>query len=87
MHESEDMVGESGCIGIVLFDSQVGLMVKKPVKHIGRVADADVDDLGVEGRVLVGDMGVEELAGFGAVLQVDVACAFSSSSSLEALPI
>jgi hypothetical protein len=59
MAESEDMIGEAAGIGVVLFDPQVGLMVEQPVKDVGGVANRGVDDLGMEGRVLIGDMRIE----------------------------
>jgi hypothetical protein len=33
----------------VLLDPQVGLVVQQAVEHVGRVAHADVHDLGVNG--------------------------------------
>ena len=59
VHQGEDVVGEAGRVGVVLLDPQVGLVVEQPVEHVGGVAHRDVDDLGVERRVLVGDVGVE----------------------------
>ena len=53
VHESEDMVREAGCVGVMLLDPQAGLMVKQPVEDVGGVAHADVDDFGAERRVLV----------------------------------
>ena len=70
MHHGEDMIGEPRCVGVVLLDPQVRLVVQQSVEHVGRVADADVDHLGAEGRVLVGDVGVEEPAGLGTVLRM-----------------
>ena len=69
MHHGEDMIGEPRRVGVVLLDPQVRLVVQQSVEHVGRVADADVDHLGAEGRVLVGDVGVEEPAGLGTVLE------------------
>lgn len=42
------MIGEARRVGVVLLDTQVGLMVEQAVEHVGRVAHADVDHLGVE---------------------------------------
>lgn len=47
------MVGESGGVGVVLLDCQVGRVIQQPVLDIGRVAVADVDEFAVKGRVLV----------------------------------
>ncbi len=37
----------------MLLDPQVGLVVPAAVEHVGRIAHADVHDLGVKWRVLV----------------------------------
>ena len=83
----EDVVREAGGVGLMLLDPQVGFMVQQPVEDIGGVAHANVDELGTEGCVLVGDVGVEEFARLGAVLGIDVAGAFGLASSPEALSI
>ena len=62
-------------------------MVKQPVEDICGVAHANVDDLGAEGRVLVGDVRIEEFPRFRAVLGIDVAGTLSLASSPEALSI
>jgi hypothetical protein len=55
----EDVIGIARRVGVVFLDPQVGLVVQQAIEHVGRVAHTDVHDLGVERRVLVGDMGVE----------------------------
>ena len=55
----------------MLADPQVGFVVKQPVEDVGRVPHADVDNLSAEERVLIGDVGIEELAQLGSVLRVD----------------
>lgn len=87
MHQAEDVVGEAGGVGVVLLDAQVRLVIQQPVQDIGRVAHADVDHLGAEGRVLVADVGVEGAAWVGAVLRVDVAGALGVAAGLKALPV
>ena len=87
MHEGEDMVREAGGVGVMLLDPQIGFMVQQPIEDVGGVANADVDDLGTERRILIRDVGIEEFARFGAILGIDVPCAFSLASSLEALSI
>ena len=62
VHQREDVVGEAGRVGVVLLDAQVRLVVEQAVEHVGGIAHADIDDLGVERRVLVGDMRVEQHA-------------------------
>ena len=73
MHHSKDVVGEAGGVGVMLFDPQVGFVIEQAVQHVGGVPHADVDDLGVKGRVLVGNVGVKLDAGFAAVFGIDVA--------------
>ena len=58
VHQAEHMIGEARRVGVVFLDTQVRLVVQQAIEHIGRVAQADVDHLGAEGRVLVGDMGI-----------------------------
>lgn len=78
---------ESSRVGVVLLNAQVALVVEQTVKHVGRVAHAHVDHLGAEGRVLVGDVGVERPAGFCAVLRIDVSGALGSTAYFEALAV
>lgn len=60
MAEGEDVVGETARIGVVLLDPQIGLMVEQAVENMCCVAGIRGDDLGIERRVLVGDVGIEE---------------------------
>jgi hypothetical protein len=61
--ERKDVIGEPSCVGIVLFDPQIGLMVEQTVENVRRIAGVCSDHLGIEGRVLVGDVGIEEQPG------------------------
>ena len=70
VHQCEHVVGEACCVGVVLFDPQVRLMIQQAVQHVGGIAHRGVDDLGVERCVLVGDVGVELHARLLAVFQV-----------------
>ena len=72
VHQGEDMIGEARRIGVVLLNAQVGLVVQQAIEHIGRVAQADVDYLGAEGRVLVRDMGIERPPRTASIFRVDV---------------
>ena len=72
MHQREHLVGEAGRVGVVLLDAQVRLVVEQAVQHVGRVAHGGIDDLGMERRVLVGEVGVKRYARLLAVLQVGV---------------
>gem|GEM_PF-4351258 len=87
MHQREDVIGEARRVGVVFLDAQVGFVVKQAVEHIGRVAHADIDDLGVERRVLVRDVGVERPSWAAAVFRVDVAGALGLAASAEVLAI
>ena len=87
MHEGKDMIGEARRVGVVLLDAQVGLVVQQAVEHVGRVAHADVHDLGVERRVLVGDMGVERPPWAAAVFRIDVAGALGLAAGAEVLAV
>ena len=87
LHEGEEMVGESGGVGVVLPDFQFALVIQQPVKDPGRVAVADVDEAAVERRVLVADVGVDEPAGVVAVFRVHVPGGFGSAAGAEALPV
>ena len=87
VHQGEDVIGETGRVGVVLLDPQVGLVVQQAVEHVGRVAHADVHDLGVERRVLVGDMGVERPPWAAAVFRIDVAGALGLAARAEVLAV
>jgi hypothetical protein len=52
-----------------------------------REAAHTVDNLGDEGRILIRDVGIEEFVWFNTILGIDVAGAFSITSSLEALTV
>ncbi len=87
VHEGEDVIGEARGIGVVLLDPQFGFMVQQTIENIGGIAYPDVDDLGTKRRILIRDVGVEELAGFSAVFGIDVAGALGFAASLESLPV
>ena len=87
MHESEDVIGEAGRVGVMLLDAQIRLVVKQAIEHIGSMPDADVDRLGVVGRELTGEVGVERPSRLRAILWIDVAGALSLPSHFEALPV
>ena len=87
VHQAKDVIGKARRVGVVLLDAQVGLVVQQAIQHIGRVAHADIDHLGAERRVLVGDMGVEGAAWLRSVLWIDVAGALSLAANTEVLPV
>lgn len=81
MHQAEHMVGEAGRVGVVFLDPQVGLVIQQAVQDVGGVAHRGVDDLDVERRVLVVDVGVELHARFLTVLQVHLCGELSPAAS------
>ena len=87
VHQREDVIGEARRVGVVLFDPQVGFVVQQAIEHIGRVAHADVHDLGVERRVLVGYVRVERPPWAAAVFRVDVAGALGLAAGAEVLTV
>ena len=87
MHQRENVIGEARRVGVMLLDPQVGLVVQQAVEHVGRVAHADVDHLGVERRVLVGDVGIESPSWTAAVLRVDVPRALGLVAGSEVLAV
>ena len=54
MAECENVIGESGCIGVVLLNALVGFMVEQTIQNVSRIPNRHVDDFRVEGRVLIG---------------------------------
>ncbi len=87
VHQGEDVISETRRVGVMLFDAQVGFVVQQAVEHVGRIAHADVHDLGVERRVLVGDVGVERPPWAATVFGVDVAGALGLAAGAEVLAI
>ena len=87
VHQRENVIGEARRVGVVLLDPQVGFVVQQPVEYIGRVAHADIDHLGVERCVLVGDVGVERPAWAAAVFRIDVAGTLGLAAGTEVLAI
>ena len=81
------MIGEAGGVGVMLLDPQIGLMVEQAVENMRRISGIRGDHLGIEGRVLVGDVGVEEHARFVPIAQVHLPGLFSAPTGAEALSI
>ncbi len=59
MAQGEDMIGESASVGVMLFDAEIGFMIKQPIKDMGRVPHGGADEFAVEWGVLVRDVSVE----------------------------
>lgn len=47
------MIRESGRIRIVLFDLQLRLVIEQAIQDVRRITNRGVDDLGMEGSVLI----------------------------------
>jgi len=62
MAECKDVIGEASGVGVMLLDPQIGLMVEQAIENMCRITGIRGDDLGIEGRVLIGDVGVEKHA-------------------------
>ena len=85
--QGEDMVGEAVGVRGVFLDAQVRLVVEQPIEHMRRVPHGGGDHLGVEGRVLIGDMRIERHAGLGAVAQIDLPRVLAVATDFEVLPV
>ena len=86
VHQRKNVIGEACRVGVVLLDAQIGFVVQQTVEHVGRVAHADVHDLGMKRRVLVGDVGIERPPWAAAVLRVDVPRALGLAAGSEITP-
>jgi hypothetical protein len=87
MAECENVIGESGCIGVVLLNTQVGFVVKQTIQNMSRIPNRHVDDFGVERCVLIGNMGVESNARVAPITCVYFGRGFSAAPSPITLPI
>ena len=67
----------------MLFNPQIGLMVEQSIENMRRIPGIRGDDLGIEGRVLVGDVGVEEYARLIAVAEIDLPGLLSAPAGAE----
>ena len=85
--ERKDMIGKAGRVGVVLLDPQIGLMVEQTIENMRRIAGIRGNHLGIEGRVLVGDMGVKEHAWLVAIAQIDLPGLLSAPAGAEALAV
>ena len=71
MTQGEDVIGESGGVGVMLFDAEVGFVIQQAVEHMGRVPHGCAYELGVEWGVLVRDVSIERRARLVAVAGID----------------
>jgi hypothetical protein len=77
------MVGRAGRVGVVLLNVEAAAVVEEPVEHMRRLGRRGRNQLVVEGRVLIGDPGVDLLPGVGAVLGVDRARGAAATAAEE----
>ena len=87
VHQREDVISETCCVGVVLLDRRVRLVVWHAARYTGRIAHADVRHLRAERHVLIRDVGVKKLSRLGAALRVDVTRASGLGLSVKALPV
>ena len=87
MTECKDVIGEAGGVGVMLLDPQIGLMVEQAIENMRRIPGICGDDLGIEGGVLIGDVGVEKHARLIAVAEIDLPGLFSAPAGAETLTI
>ena len=71
----------------MLGNSKIGFVIEQPIEHKRGITDADVDHLGVERRVLIGEMRIEKTSRFRAVFGVNVTCAVGFPAGTEALAV
>lgn len=70
--KAEDVIDDAGGIGRMFADRDSAFMVEQPFDDVRSVADIGGADLGVEGREVIGDTGVEQHARLAAVAGVVV---------------
>ena len=59
MTQGEDVIGESGGVGVMLFDVEIGFVIQQAVEHVCGVPHGGANELDVEWGVLVRDVSVE----------------------------
>ena len=87
MAECKDLIGEASDVGVMLLDPQIGLMVEQAIENMRCITGIRGDDLGIEERVLIGDVGVEKHARFIAVAEIDLSGLLSAPAGAEMLTI
>ena len=85
--EAEHMIDRAGGVGVVLANVDRAFMVHEPVEDMRGLAGVRGDDLGIERRVAVGDVGVELHARFRAVFGVVVSAGLAMSAGAEELAV
>ncbi|MDG5973458.1 hypothetical protein JAGODDHD_04228 [Sphingomonas paucimobilis] len=87
MAQAEDMIDRAGGIGRMFADDQLAFMVEQAVEDMRGLAGIGGDDLGVERREAVGDVGVEQHAWFGAIAGVVIGAGLALTTGTKELPV
>ena len=87
MAQTEDVIDRAGGIRRMFADHQFALMVEQAVEDMRGFAGIGGDDLGMERRKAVGDVGVEQHAGFGAVAGVAIGAGLALTTGAEELAV
>jgi hypothetical protein len=85
--EAEHVIDGASRVGVVLTDIERAFVVHEAVENMGGLAGVGGDDLGIERRVAVGDMGVELYPRLGAVFGVVVGARLPVPAGAEELAI
>ena len=87
MAEPEYVLGRAAGVGIVLSDDKGAFMVEEAIQNVRCLACVSRNDLGVERRKPVGDVGVELCAWLRPVVGVVIGASLAVAAGPEELPI
>ena len=85
--KTEHVIDRAGGVGVVLADVDRAFVVHEPVENMRRLAGVRRDDLGMERRVAIGDVGVELYPRLGAIFGVIVGARLAMSAGAEKLTV
>ena len=85
--QAEHMVDGAGGVGVMLANIERAFVMQQAVENMRRLAGVGGDDLGVERRIAIGDMGVELHARLRAVFGVVVGARFAVAAGPEKLAV
>jgi hypothetical protein len=83
--EPEHVLGRAAGIGIVLPDDERAFMVEEAIQNVGRLASVSRNDLGVERRKPVRDVGIELYAWLRPVVGVVIGTSLAVAAGPEIL--
>ena len=69
---TKHLVSIAASICVMFVDVQIGFMIEQTIDHVGGFMRRPCNDLGAIGIQLIRDMGVEDQAGFWAILGIDL---------------